>query len=74
MKKFKSINSGLVMSVTMASSLTELTSNANDARTLLITAELVKKTLNMNSDVSHVNSVSFQMSLLVMPSRFQIVR
>lgn len=74
MKKFKSINSGLVMSVTMASSLTELTSNANDAKTLLITAELVKKTLNMNSDVSHVNSVSFQMSLLVMPSRFQIVR
>ena len=74
MKKFKLINSGLVMSVTMASSLTELTSNANDARTLLITAELVKKTLNMNSDVSHVNSVSFQMFLLVMPSRFQIVR
>lgn len=74
MKKFKSINSGLVMNVTMASSLTELTSNANDARTLLITAELVKKTLNMISDVSHVNSVSFQMSLLVMPSRFQIVR
>ena len=74
MKKFKSINSGLVMNVTMASSLTELTSNANDVKILLITAELVKKTLNMNSDVSHVNSVSFQMSLLVMPSRFQIVR
>jgi len=62
------------MSVTMDSSLTELTSNANDVKILLITAELVKKTLNMNSDVSHVNSVSFQMFLLVMPSRFQIVR
>jgi len=74
MKKFKLISSGLVMSVTMDSSLTELTSNANDVKILLITAELVKKTLNMNSDVSHVNSVSFQMFLLVMPSRFQIVR
>lgn len=62
------------MNVTMDSSSIELTTHANDVKTLLTTAEHVKKTLSMNSDALHVNSASFQMFLLVTPSRFQTVR
>lgn len=45
------INSGIAMNVNMDFSLTDLTSNVNDAKTLLIIAELVKKTSNLDSDV-----------------------
>lgn len=45
------INSGIAMNVNMDSSLTDLTSNVNDAKTLSIIAELVKKTSNLDSGV-----------------------
>ena len=42
--------SGIAMNVTTGSSLTEKPSNAEDARTLSMIAEPVKKTLNTDSD------------------------